>query len=716
MRNYFHSMAVFAGWFFLGVFLLAGAEDAENVIDRISKIRSLSPEDASKNRPVLLEALVLRADPQQRNFFVFDQSQGIYVRRNCARENFRQMNQPGAGDWVRIRGVTSPGEFTPAIVATEVEVLGTRPLPEPRPFELTDLYDLASDCNWVTVSGQLTSLAVSRRDEMRAFELTLELYGAIPIGLRFPYVEEDEAALSKMMFHHVRVHALLGTVFNGRRQMTGRTLLANSVRNIELLAEDDSGTEAPLFPVHLLMTSEVSISHAVRTRGVVTYAGLREIFIRGERSSLKVAVRDGRGLRVGQRVELNGLIWPQLVSPAFRARSVTVLEESSPAPAPQEFRIEDLLGTGRSDDLLDSRMNYELVKTRARLVDVGKSFGSMSDVPNESGQQSLLCRSGEHLFEARLPPGMQISEKLRPGAVLELTGICNLIKNDRTSSRLYFKGLWLQIRSEADVAIVTQVPWWTLRRMLWITGAAIGIAGLFLVWVAALRKTVERQTGLIGEKIEREIILNERQRIARELHDSLAQGLTALSFQLQNIKRKFKKDPANGPQAVELAENMLRICQEESRASISDLRGGILEEMDLPAAIRQTLELLLKGTDVELALELRGEPVRLILFAEHHILRMITEAAGNALRHANPALLTVEVCYEPGSFACTVMDDGKGFVVDALPAAGRFGVRGLYERANRLRGTLRLDSEPGRGTTLSFVMPTAEYLKENSHG
>lgn len=710
MNNYFHSRCVLLA---LCAFVFFADSDAAEVINSVHKIRLLTSDEAAQRRPVFLDAQVMRTNPRHHGFFVGSDNESSFVRR---RGDQNALQQVAVGDWIRICGKTGAGEFSPEIDAEEIVLLTSGPLPTARAFELADLLDPASEGDWVSVSGRLTSMAVPQGLQYSEIMLTLELQGAVSIVVQVPLSDAAIQRLPELMFRRVRFNALLGTVYNGRRQMAARSFLVYSVDDFEVLAEGNAAQGLQDLPIHKLLQCEMDPIREVRTRGTVTYVGQQEIFLRGEELSLKAVVQDVRTLKVGQTVELEGFVWPQPVSPAFRARVVRVVEGAVSILEPIEVPLKELFENANVYGLFDSRLNYELVKTKVQLVDVGKSFGLSLHAPNQSGQWSLLCRSGDHLFEARLPAGVKVDAQLKPGAIVELTGICNLIEEKRLFARLSFKGLWLQVRSSADIVVLNPAPWWNHQRFLWVSGAAIGFSVLFLVWVLALRRTVDRQTGLIREKIGRESILNERQRIARELHDTLEQGLTALSFQLRNIYRKVEKDPASAPQSVLLAESMLRICQEESRASIVELRGGILEEIDLESAIRHTLKSLIQETGIQLTVVGSGAPVRLVLSAEHHILRMITEAANNAIQHAYPKTLCVELCYGSTELECIVRDDGCGFLVTSLPVKGHFGVSGMGERVKRLRGTLTIESELGRGTTLSFRIPVAEFLKENRYG
>lgn len=726
------------------IFFINGTASARRVIKTIPEVRRLSTGEAAQQLPVLIDAQVLRIGPEERNLFIFAENKGVYVQRHG---DLSMLKKVEVGDWIRIDGVTVPGEFVPAIVSQEVEVLRSEPLPVARPFRLEEIHAAASDCDWVSVEGRLT--AVSREvTEHNRILLTLEMHESILLDIALPDSDEGWERIPEIMFRRVRFNAVVGTLYNSHRQLTGRIFIINSINDIELLEEAASVEDPESLPIHSLMRAEVDHRQTVKTRGIVTYASPREIFLRGDESSLRVAVLDAYGLRVGQIVQVEGYVWPQPISPAFRAWSVEVLEKTGSSPEPINIVLEELLGTGQPEDLLDPRMNYELVRIRAQLVDVGKSFG-LSDDLVESGKQSLLCRSGSHLFEARLPTGMLVDGQLKPGAIIELTGICNLMQNKRLQWRLYFEGLWLQVRGEEDVVVVQPAPWWTPQRLLWISGAAFGLSALSLIWVVALRKTVGRQTGIIGKQIERETILDERQRIARELHDNLDQGLTGAAIRLQGCRKFLEAGFSNCLESIRMligqtrdandtlrqelkdqlasveeisvisrgdlksVQDMLGYCGEESRSQIIDLRGGLLERMDLPAALREALTPLAAECGATLSIVTEGEPRRLQLVAERNLLLIARESAANAARHAVPSHIRVKLAFTADSLSLLIEDDGYGFPMDQLPLAGHFGLKGMRERAKQLGADIGIDSSPGEGTSVNVLLSsTAEWELE----
>lgn len=674
--------------------LLTSFVQARPAISSIRDVRKLSLNADGKGRAVSVEGQVVRLNPNLNSFFMHDGDAGVFVRGPAVDSIVRRLK---AGDVIVVTGQARLGGFAPDIQASSITVLGNKPRPLAREFREHEKKSPAVDCEWVSLRGRLISQVVPTGRKSIFLELERN---QVVMDVEVPYSEENEKELAEKMFHYVDLKAVAGTVYNQSRQFVSRIFYANAAADFIVVDLDQKYEPHRVIQTQELMRYGQNLKIASKTVGTVTYATQREIYVRGEAASLKVFVKPDRRFHLGDQITLEGYVSPQPVSPAFRARSVEITGHNAvPDPMPVDVT------SG-----VKPRWNYELVELTADLVELGRQF----DVAGGQ-QETLLCRAGQELFEVRYPIGLQRNPELQLGAQLRLTGICHVLRGTERRWYMDVDGFWLQLRSGDDVRVWASAPWWTARRLVWSVGMLLCVLVLVLVWVYLLRKTVDKQTGIISQKIEQETLVNERQRIARELHDTQEQGLTALSLQLRNIQRKLETDPAGAPRSVVLAEQMLRVCREESRASIIDLRGGILEEMDLGSAIRKTIDALVNQTEIESFVEVRGTPVRLTLFAEHHLLRMATEATHNAIKHASPRHLWVELKYGPENFELVIRDDGCGFDPEAMPELGHFGLGGMQERANRLNGALTIKSSIGKGTVLSFSMVTDVFLKEIGH-
>jgi signal transduction histidine kinase len=211
------------------------------------------------------------------------------------------------------------------------------------------------------------------------------------------------------------------------------------------------------------------------------------------------------------------------------------------------------------------------------------------------------------------------------------------------------------------------------------------------------------------EENERQI-LQERNRMAREIHDTLAQGLTGIIIQLEAVEDMLGDDPEEARGHLHRAGDLARQSLSEARHSVQALRPEILNQRGLPLALAHYIEQMSVRTGVRVDLAVDGVPPApgsLPPEIDANILRIALEAVTNALKHARPASVHVQLSYEPTNLRLVVRDDGLGFSRDAeLPGAG-FGMTTMAERADRIHAELEIVSEPGTGTTVSVVAPFA---------
>jgi PAS domain S-box-containing protein len=219
---------------------------------------------------------------------------------------------------------------------------------------------------------------------------------------------------------------------------------------------------------------------------------------------------------------------------------------------------------------------------------------------------------------------------------------------------------------------------------------------------------------LRGELLQRAIRAQEeeRQRIARELHDATGQSLSALVLGLSTLRSALEVSPARAGEIVDRLRISASDTVGELQSIIYDLRPALLDDLGLIPALRWYAQERLAPRGVEPALEVTGEPRRLPREVETALFRIGQEAITNAARHSGARRVELAVRFLPEHLELSVEDDGVGF--DAPPALagvanGRgLGLVGMRERARLLGGILLLESGPGKGTRLKVVLPLAE--------
>jgi two-component system NarL family sensor kinase len=200
-------------------------------------------------------------------------------------------------------------------------------------------------------------------------------------------------------------------------------------------------------------------------------------------------------------------------------------------------------------------------------------------------------------------------------------------------------------------------------------------------------------------------VVEERNRLAREIHDTLAQGLAATTMQLETADVLLEGQPGaeRARQAVQQALVLTRSNLEEARRSVLDLRAAPLEGRTLAGALRALAADWAEEWQIPLKFDVTGDDRPLPVRVEVGLYRIAQEALTNVVRHAEARSLGMHLLILPETVRLTIEDDGRGFDPTQIPK-GRFGLIGLNERARLLGGQLKLHSSPGAGTRLDITI------------
>ena len=201
----------------------------------------------------------------------------------------------------------------------------------------------------------------------------------------------------------------------------------------------------------------------------------------------------------------------------------------------------------------------------------------------------------------------------------------------------------------------------------------------------------------------------ERNRIARDLHDDTAQALYALTRQVDNFVRSNSNLPVdNAAFLKDLGEQISKVLQGVRRFS-QDLRPSILDDLGLLATLRWLVGELKERCGIEAELRVLGVERRLAPHVELMLFRIVQEALRNIERHAEASKVKVETNFGEGEIRVSISDNGKGFKLSGdlgdLPRVGRLGLAGMEERARLLGGRLRIQTEPDKGTAVMIEVP-----------
>jgi signal transduction histidine kinase len=235
--------------------------------------------------------------------------------------------------------------------------------------------------------------------------------------------------------------------------------------------------------------------------------------------------------------------------------------------------------------------------------------------------------------------------------------------------------------------------------------------GIVVRTAAAQNEERRRLLDTLAAAERRAGILEERQRLAREIHDTLAQGFAAIVMHLEQAdiassEASSETGSSNGALRphLDFARSIARENLEEARRMLTALRPEALDhEGGLSAAVARVCAEWSKRNEVPCVLHVTGEVLQLHSEVEVMFLRATQELLANVRKHASATHVTVTLSYITDVVALDIRDDGAGFAVDA--GTSGFGLRGLRERAQQFGGTLDVESAPGEGTTVSMTIP-----------
>jgi ligand-binding sensor domain-containing protein/signal transduction histidine kinase len=198
-------------------------------------------------------------------------------------------------------------------------------------------------------------------------------------------------------------------------------------------------------------------------------------------------------------------------------------------------------------------------------------------------------------------------------------------------------------------------------------------------------------------------VLGERNRIAREIHDTLAQGFVAVSVQLEVVARLLNSAPQAAQEHLDYTRSLVRSSIAEARRAIWELRSQSTEHDDFAARLSKIANRAASPGSVQVDFEVKGAYRPVMPAVEDELAKICQEAVINAVRHAHAERVSIELAFEKKRLRMTVTDNGCGFDVepDASGPTGHFGLKGMRERAQRIDAKLVVDSETGRGTRVS---------------
>lgn len=647
------------------------------------------------------------ADPEGIAFVIQDATDGIYVQGPA--DLVAGLKR---GDLLEVQGVTDPGGFAPYVVAHTLRRIGSGEIPEPLQVSLDELNAGQLDAKWIEISGIVRSV------EPKAPTDT----GAPPPGTRYTPPPGVAAALKPQKVKiklasgsarvvvevnggfkpedyvdaEIRLRGLCFNLHNRNRQFVRP--FVQVPRGVEVVMERPPPAKPfsspPRAVASLLQFDQLTGKHGhrVHVRGVVVHHRPGAfLWVRDRDRSLRIDTTHAGALQPGDEVDVLGF-------PALGEYSAgledAVYRKLSSQPPPAPHVLTDISGALQND--------ADLVQLDARLTEVRRFADSV--MLNLEWHQAAIRA------QIDLPEGAPLPPDWLPGSMVRVAGVCSVL----TDGAGPLGGLWeprsfqLLLRSSQDLAILRPPPWWNAERVVWaLSGfSVLAVGAVALVMTGSRRRLKDQEHRRAMAETEFTAILSERNRMAREIHDTLSQNLGAISVQLELARMHANEISAPARHHLGAAQKLARAALSEARDSIWNMRSQVLEQCDLAEALNRILVQMTGDTAITPVMRVEGDNRRLPPMVENNLLRIGQEAITNASKHAQARRLEVTLTFDRRTVRLEVTDDGVGFIAGAEPRGERrsFGLVGIRERADLLGAAVEIASAPGQGTRIAVTV------------
>ncbi|MEP6915818.1 MAG: sensor histidine kinase, partial [Acidobacteriota bacterium] len=651
-------------------------------LTRIALIRALSQDEGAKGYPVRIRGTVTHFDEVLgQTLILHDGEFGQFVMPPAAGVTLTAWAGLTRGDLVEIEGRTVRGGFAPNVEPSQVRKLGRGPMPRGRTVAYSAMLTGRYDCDYVTIVGVVQRAWLSSDPRTHVMFANVAIDDGIVRAVFWDYT--SAADLTRFIDARVQLQGNIGTIFGQTEQLRGVSFLGR-IRDVTVIEPPPDPFTLPIRSSRHIyawpgaandeygLSAPDTVNHRIRVRGVVTARipgapvemgdfttsftfryELHVLYMRDATGGVRIETEQIPQVHPGDLIEAAGFPSvtpgrPILTNAVFRVVG------AEPEPAPQIVTAANALTPDH---------DAELVRMEAQLL-------SVLTGPTE---RVLVLRRGDTVFNAGLDPAQTSDavDSIRPGSRLSIAGVYSYQGGPPPSFRLY-------LRSPADIRVLAAAPWWTMRHSVVMSAILLLMGCVGSLWMRASGRRKRQQY---------QAVLNERTRVARELHDTVEQGLAGISLQLEAVAGSFHTAPEAARVSLDVARQMLRYSLEETRRSVMDLRSQALESRDLGGALTSIARQMTVGTRADAQVRVDGVPRRLDAAVEHHLLRIGLEALTNAVKHGGATSIDIELRFDPQSTALLVTDNGQGLDTGARATAGaHFGLQGVRERVDKLGG------------------------------
>ena len=423
-----------------------------------------------------------------------------------------------------------------------------------------------------------------------------------------------------------------------------------------------------------LRTMPLLTSMPKTVRGTVVLAS-PVVFVQDATGGVAVQQEVAQSLKVGDEVEVTGRVRTGSFSSAMDQAKVRVLWENTPMPPVSVTASQAATGA----------FDATFIEVEGRLASKERGVGDSLIFTLDAGPQSfrtVMNRGrGDSLYNA-----------LKPGSILRLRGVA-VADPTYTLNLVPFAVL---LRSSDDAVVLAGPPWWSASHLL-----AVAIAVFVLAMIA----------NFFFHRVESwrlRAVLEERERMAYEMHDTLSQSFAGIGFQLKAIREGMPENLPKLQQQLDLASELVRHSHEETRRSIAVLQPEQPGSDGLLTALTECARRLVEGGTVRIVAICTGDMPRVPLRVADMLYHVGQEALANAIRHGQPSVLKITLAFEKDAVELRILDDGAGF--DRIDEHPGFGLKGMRKRTADIGATLQIRSRPGEGTEV-FIRSSLRLSK-----
>ena len=657
------------------------ADETPGDIQSIRAIQTIASIDPFTETEVKIQGVVTWVDATTGNTFqIQDATGGLPV--TCQKKPL-----PGYGDEVVIQGLLAKGPFTPIIKHATFHKLGRGNLPSAMRASGGGIRNGAFIGERVRVGGSIRSAEaisptrVSIILDSGGFRLTVLISNFTPTG------RLDELIGAEFLGNGVVLPVKARESF---LQLVDVQVLIPSKDEVTLNRKETKGASMiPITPLDHVFRYQPGQTRKdrKRTQGEIIYQDSEVIYLNDRKSGLTVRPSNHAAFHAGQWVEATGFVDLESFLPVLSEAILATSPEVETPVKPKEYTV---------DELLSGKQHANYVTLSGRLVErmeVPEQMIPDAGSPRSISVFSLQTPKGVFTAELHSDGRSALPAEFQVGAKVKISGIC-LIQTDTMGNPTTFKIL---VPNVANILVTEPASYFTVRRLLIALSALLGV----LLASTSLALFYARRNALLkAEMRERKAVTAERTRLAGDIHDTLEQGLTAIQLRL------YSMDTGDGKtdQDLEAARSLVQQCHLEMRQSVWNLRSQSTDHFNLAEALERTARSLSLGTSIEVDLEQQNFTTRLPLLVGDNLLRIGQEALGNAVKHAHPSRLTIQLAATANHASLVIADNGRGMHED-IRKPGHFGLIGMEERAARIGGSLAISSAPDTGTTVRVDVP-----------